>query len=248
MDIRAHLAKGGSMLGTWVGMNNTVSAEIIAKAGYDFVIIDTQHGAVFPEDLLILLQLFDAHNVPPLVRVTWTDQPEIMRALDMGAAGVVVPMVSTPEQAKLAAEACRYPPRGTRSFGPVRSYYSTEGVVADPLCLVMCETKEGHENIDAIAATPGVDGVLVGPVDLALSYGYSTQEAFTAPQPILDATSDVVAACRKHNKISASAALGLPNGKELVRRGVQMVGVNADSFHIRLGVAADLKEMRSWQA
>ncbi len=249
MDIvRDKLAKGGSIFGTWVALANTNSAEIVAKAGYDFVIIDTQHGGIAANDLLPLIQIFDGKNVPALVRVTWTDQAQIMRALDLGAAGVVVPMVSTAAQAKLAAEACRYPPRGIRSFGPVRSYYSVDGSVADPICLVMIETAEGLQNLEAIASTPGVDGILIGPMDLALSLGFSVAEGLAGQPRILEATSEIVDACRRHKIISASAAIGLPNGKELAKRGVQMIAGGSDSLQIMLGTASDLKEMRSWQA
>ena len=128
--IREKLAKGGSIYGTWVALANTNSAEIVANAGYDFVVIDMQHGGIAANDILPLIQVFDGKGIPALVRVTWTDQAQIMRALDLGAAGVVVPMVSTAEQAKTAADACRYPPAGIRSFGPVRRYYSTDGSVA----------------------------------------------------------------------------------------------------------------------
>jgi 4-hydroxy-2-oxoheptanedioate aldolase len=245
--IRQKLAGGGSIFGTWVALANTNSAEIVANAGYDFVVIDTQHGGIAANDILPLIQIFDGKGVPALVRVTWTDQAQIMRALDLGAAGVVVPMVSTPEQAKLAGEACRYPPKGIRSFGPVRRYYSTDGSPADPICLVMVETAQALDNLEAIASTPNVDGILIGPMDLALSVGFSQAEGLAGPPRILEETSRIVEVCRKHDIISASAAIGLPNGKELVRRGVQMVAASADSLHIMLGTAADLKEMRSWQ-
>jgi len=244
-SIRVKLAEGGSIFGTWIGLANTISAEIIGQAGYDFVISDTQHGGISPGDLLPLLQVFDFKNTPALVRVNWTDPAQIMRALDLGAAGVVVPMVSNARQARIAAEAVRYPPGGIRSFGQVRSYYSSEGAVADPICLVMVETAEAMENLDAIASTPGVDGILVGPVDLALSLGLGP--ALVMPPEVFIAMDRVVAACRRHNIISASASLGLGNARELMNRGVQMIVNGADSLFIRAGAAADIKEMRSWQ-
>jgi 4-hydroxy-2-oxoheptanedioate aldolase len=169
-----------------------------------------------------------------------------MRAMDLGAAGVVVPMVSTPEQARFAAEAVRYPPHGIRSFGPVRSYYSQDGNVADPICLVMVETAEAMENLDAIASTPGVDGILVGPMDLGLSFGFDVATAFSLPEKTHDAIDQVVAACRRHNIISASAAFSHEHGRKLKSQGVQMIAGGSDSLLIRAGAAADLKEIRSW--
>lgn len=244
--IRSKLAAGGSIFGTWSAIGNTICAELLAGAGYDFLIVDTQHGGVSAGDLLPMLQAIEAKGVPALVRVTWADQAQIMRAMDLGAAGVVVPMVSTAEQAKLAAEAIRYPPHGIRSFGPVRSYYAQDGTPADPICLVMVETAEAMENLDAIVATPGVDGILVGPMDLGLSFGFDVATAFSLPEKTHAAIDQVVAACRKHNKISASAAFSLPHAKRLKEQGVQMISGGADSLLIRAGAAADLKEIRSW--
>ena len=245
--IREKLARGGSIFGTWVALANTTSAEIIANAGYDFVVIDMQHGGIAPNDVLPLIQIFDGKGSPALVRVTWTDPAQIMRALDLGAAGVVVPMVSTAEQAKIAGDACRYPPAGIRSFGPVRRYYSTDGSVADPICLVMVETAQALDNLEAIASTPNVDGILIGPMDLALSLGFSQAEGLAGPPRIMEETSRIVEVCKQHNIISASAALGLPNGKKLAGAGVQMIAAGADSLQIMLGTASDLREMRSWQ-
>lgn len=235
-------------MGAWVAVGSTVTAELMGAAGYDFLIVDTQHGSISPHDLLSMLQAIEGKGTPPLVRVNWAEPAQIMRALDLGAAGVVVPMVSTAEQARIAAESCRYPPRGNRSFGPVRSFYSPEGAVADPICLVMVETAEAMDNLEAIAATPGVDGILVGPVDLALSLGLDFAGAFTMSPQVFEAMDKVVDACHRHNIIAASAAVSLLNAQELVKRGVQMVASGADSLFVRMGAAADLKEMRSWKA
>ncbi len=249
MDIiREMLTEDATLFGAWVAIGSTTSAEIMASAGYDFLIVDTQHGGSSSHDLLPMLQVIDGSGTPALVRVNWSDQAQIMRAIDLGAAGVVVPMVSTAEQARTAAEACRYPPLGIRSFGPVRSYYSGNGIAPQPICLVMVETAEALDNLDAIASTPGVDGILVGPVDLALSLGHDFASAFTMSEQVFAAVDEVVAACRRHHIISASAAVGLDNARELMRHGIQMVASGADSQMIRAGAAADLQKMRNWQA
>jgi 4-hydroxy-2-oxoheptanedioate aldolase len=243
--IRAKIAQGQTVFGSWVAIGNTVSAELLGQAGYDWLCIDTQHGGIAGEGLLLMLQAISISGTPALVRVPWTDQAQIMRALDLGAAGVVVPMVSTGEQAKLAADACRYPPKGIRSFGPVRSYYAPDGTVADPICLVMVETAEAMQNLDAIASTPGVDGILIGPADLALSLGYGLQ--FKMLPEIFAAYDKIIAACKRHKIICASAALSLENAGELMKRGIQMLGVGADSLFIRRGAAEDLAQLKKWR-
>lgn len=99
-------------------MADSVSAELMGGAGFDWVIVDTQHGSVTGADLVRVLQALAIGNTSAVVRIPWTDAATIMRALDVGAAGVIVPMVNTPEEAALAAAALRYPPQGIRSMGP----------------------------------------------------------------------------------------------------------------------------------
>jgi 4-hydroxy-2-oxoheptanedioate aldolase len=243
--IRAKIAQGQTLLGSWVAVGNTITAELMGTAGYDWLCIDTQHGGIAGDSLLTMLQAVSGTNTPALVRVSWTDQALIMRALDLGAAGVVVPMVSNAAQAKLAADACRYPPKGIRSFGPVRSYYQPDGKVADPLCLVMVETKEAMDNLEAIAATPGVDGILIGPADLSLGLGYGLN--FKMLPEVFAAYDKIIAACKKNKIIVASAALSLENAQELMQRGIQMLGVGADSLFVRRGAAQDLEQLKKWR-
>lgn len=242
--VREAVAAGRPTFGAWVTLGDTISAELMGKAGYDWVILDTQHGGVTWDAMLGLVQALDLGGTRALVRVGWTDQMQIMRAMDVGALGVIVPMVSTPEQAAFAAQAVRYPPHGIRSFGPVRNYYGAPGgTPEEPLCLVMIETAEALDNLDAIAATPGVDGLFVGPVDLALSLGLGP--AFVMPEPVLAGIDAVVAACRRHGVISGCAALG--NAGELAARGVQFLTLGSDAGMVRRGAAEDVAQMRRWR-
>jgi 4-hydroxy-2-oxoheptanedioate aldolase len=117
-------------------------------------------------------------------------------------------------------------------------------IAFEPLCFVMIETAEAMQNLEAIAAVPGVDGLFVGPVDLAISLGLGP--SLEMPKPVLDAIDQVVAACRKHGKISGSACLGLPNTHELMRRGVQYLAQGNDLGWIRRGAAAELEQLRAW--
>ncbi len=243
--IRDADARGRPTFGSWISLRDSAAAEIMGKAGYDWVILDTQHGALGWDDLLGLMQALDLGATRALVRVGWNDPMQIMRALDLGAAGVIVPMVSTAEQARIAAQAVRYPPHGIRSYGQVRNYYAQRDEAApEPLCMVMIETAEALDNLEAIAATPGVDGLFVGPVDLALSLGLGA--ALTMPEPVLAAIDDVVAACGRHGVIPGCAALGLDNARALAQRGVSFVALGADAGLLRRGAAADLAQARGW--
>jgi 4-hydroxy-2-oxoheptanedioate aldolase len=231
--------------GAWVTLSDTVSAEVMGRAGFDWVILDTQHGAIGWPALTGVLQALDLGGTPALVRTGANDPAQIGRALDLGAVGVVVPMVSTASQARAAAEATRYPPLGVRSFGPVRSFYGApDETRPEPLCLVMIETAEALGNLEAIAAVEGVDGLFLGPVDLALSLGLGA--ALTMPDPVLEAVDAVVAAASRHGLIAGCPSLGLENGRALANRGVRFITVASDVGAIRRGAAADLAEARAW--
>jgi 4-hydroxy-2-oxoheptanedioate aldolase len=243
--IRDTLVTGRPTFGSWIAIADSVAAEVLGKAGYDWAILDTQHGGVGWDDLLPMLQALDLGGTAGLVRTGWNDAAQIMRALDLGAAGVIVPMVSTPEQALAAAQAVRYPPHGIRSFGPVRNYYAASGAAPrEPLCFVMIETAEAMDNLDAITATPGVDGLFVGPVDLALSLGLGP--ALTMPEQVFSAIGDVIAACQRHGKIPGAAALGLANAQALAGHGLKFITISSDIGLLRRGAAADLSQARSW--
>src|SRR5918998_6518728 len=154
----------------------SVGAEIFAGTGVDYVCVDQQHGVIDYDSMVPMFQAIRAEGAAPITRVLSNDQFLIMKALDAGALGVIVPLVNSTEDAARAVAACRYPPRGMRSYGPVRA----AGVIGsrDPevlggevLCLVMVETREALERVEEIAATPGLDGIYIGPSDLALSLG-----------------------------------------------------------------------------
>ena len=234
--VRERHAAGKPALGSWATIGNGVSAELMGRAGLDFVALDGQHGGIDWHNMIDTLRAVELGGTQTLVRVRWCTADYIMRTLDLGAGGVIVPMVSNAEQAGIAAQACRYPPHGNRSFGKVRSYYSPDGDTIDPICMVMIETAEAMDNLDAIAATPGVDGLFVGPVDLALSLGRGVELQMTGE--ILDACRKVVEAAGRHGKIPGCAALGNDNARALAGIGMTFLALGADSGYIRAGAAA----------
>ena len=243
--IRQALAEQRPSFGAWSVLPGSLPAELLGGAGFDWVILDAQHGGVVVGDLVPMLQALQLGGTPAVVRVPWTDPPTIMRVLDFGATGVLVPMVNTADDAAEAAAAMRYPPDGIRSNGQTRPRYaSTAEAHGDVVLLVMIETAEGLGKVDAIAATPGVDGLFVGPVDLALSLGLPLDFTGRA-QPVVEATDRVVAAARRAGKFVGTVSSGPEHAAELVRRGVAFITLGADVGYLRAGIARDKATVES---
>ncbi|MGW4335931.1 HpcH/HpaI aldolase family protein [Rhodococcus koreensis] len=243
--IKQAVAAGRPSLGVWSVVGSPVVAEMAGRAGLDWVLLDRQHGPVSEHDLLTCIQAVEVGGSVAMVRVGANDPRLIMRALDLGADGVVVPLVSSASEAAAAVSAVRYPPAGSRSFGPVRRYYDAEGQPAAPLCLAMIETRAGLEAIDEIAATPGLDGLFVGPVDLALDLG------FGMPDPedcavLIEPVHRVVQAAERHGVIAGSVALSTTMAESLLEVGVRLIASGSDVGHINQGFAADAERRRAW--
>ncbi len=171
-----HWRAGESSLGVWSNLPDIHLAETLARMGFDWICFDLQHGLMDYGDLTRLLPAICGQPLTPLVRVAANQPEQIGKVLDAGAQGVIVPMVNTAEDAQRAVAACRYPPAGTRSCGPLRDamiegfqYLATAN--EQVACIVMIETEEGLANVEAIAATPGVDAIFVGPMDLCYGLG-----------------------------------------------------------------------------
>jgi 4-hydroxy-2-oxoheptanedioate aldolase len=249
--IRAALAEGRPTFGLWTTMADSLAAELMGGAGFDWAIVDTQHGSVTGPDLVRVTQALALGGTSAIVRVPWTDAATIMRALDIGAIGVIVPMVNTPEEAALAASALRYPPAGIRSMGPTRGgFVSTTAANDDAVLLVMIETAEALGRVEEIAATPGVDGLFVGPVDLGLSLGLPLDWTGTHPD-VLAAMDKVVAAAEGTGVFVGTVSSSADHARDLVRRGVKFVSLGADVGYIRAGIATDravLETLRAAQA
>jgi 4-hydroxy-2-oxoheptanedioate aldolase len=251
--VRARWAAGEAACGVWSTLPDPVVAELLGRAGHDYVCVDWQHGMTGPGTAVPVLQALRGTPATVLVRVPGPDPEAMMRALDLGADGVVVPMVDTPEQAAAAVAACTYPPGGVRSWGPM--WGDVDGGAPDPatadaarLVVVMVETAQGLANAEAIAAVPGVDAVYVGPNDLALSLGHGRETYLTSPA--VHAALDRV--------VAATAAAGTATGLHCATpemaaywqgRGVRLLTVATDSTLLRTGSAAALAHVRgSWGA
>ena len=169
-------AAGRPVINGWMNAPGGFQAEVMAAMGWDSVTIDTQHGLIGYAEMVAMLQAISTTAATPLVRVSWNEPGEIMRALDAGAYGVICPMINDAVECAAFVQACRYPPAGFRSSGPIRaSVYAGADYLAhandEILAIAMVETLGGLANLDAICATPGLDGVYIGPSDLSLAMG-----------------------------------------------------------------------------
>jgi 2-keto-3-deoxy-L-rhamnonate aldolase RhmA len=180
--LKNRLRQGETTFGAWLTVANTTIAEIMAGAGFDWVFIDTEHGGFSNEGLQTCLVAFNGSPTVPMVRVAWNDHVLIKQALDMGAEGILIPMVSSVAEAQIAVSACKYPPEGTRGFGPRRaSDYgrNTDAYVAQAndsvIVIVQIEHVNGVAQIDGILDTQGIDVVCLGPTDLSGSAGVLRQ-------------------------------------------------------------------------
>lgn len=235
-------ASGRPAINGWLSVGNPFTAEIMAAQGYDSLTIDMQHGALDYAAALPMLQAMRASGVVPMARVPWLEPGIIMKMLDAGALGVICPMVNTAAEAAAFASYVRYPPLGQRSFGPTRAVYAAgAGYAAGAndaiLAFAMVETAEALANVEAIAATPGLDGIYVGPVDLTLSLtGGRLAPGFDREEPeIVAALQRIAAACRAAG-IRAGLHCGTPDyAARAVGWGFDLTTVGGD---VRLLAAA----------
>jgi 4-hydroxy-2-oxoheptanedioate aldolase len=224
-----------------------VTAELAAAAGYDYVCIDLQHGLSDEWTMVSMLQATGAAGGTALVRPTWNEPGLIMRALDLGAAGVIIPLVSSPAEAERAVEACRYPPVGTRSYGPSRAELVLgssvpEELAAAALCFVMIETREGLDQVEEIAATPGLDGLYIGPSDLSLALGITPRVG--GPE-LEQAIARVLEAAHAHGLIAGMHCGSGEAARARAEQGFDMVTVVVDAALFAASIARELADARA---
>ncbi len=251
-SFKARLAQGRGAVGIWIESYDPVAAEILATAGYDCAMIDLEHGPGSYRDAQLVMQAMRGTACAPLVRVPVNSRVEIKRALDIGAVGVMCPSVSTVEDARESAIACRYPGAGgVRGMAPaiVRAAdygRDAQGYIArsDREVLTICqiETRAGVENIDAIAAVEGVDLLFIGPMDLSGDMG---QVGNPDHPDVQAAIAKVEAAVRAAGKLLGAVPTGAHSARELLARGYNMVLPDADTLLLRDGARASLAALRS---
>ena len=233
-------ADGKAVINGWLQIPNSFSAEVMAHQGWDSLTIDMQHGVVDYPNALPMLQAISTTDVVPMARVNWNEPGQIMKILDAGSYGVICPMVSNRNQAENFVKACLYPPKGFRSFGPIRGLLyggSDYGKNANNeiLKFAMIETKEALENLDQIMSTPGLDGIYIGPADLSLAIG--EEPSFDKPEG--DKVYDTIMKILEHAKSNKIVA-GIHNMKadyaeKMISKGFQLVTVGSDQRFMSAG-------------
>ena len=221
------------VLGAWCTTGSPAAIELMADSGYDFLLIDAQHGEVGMAHLEPMLRAFGDNDVTPVVRVPHGDYATIGRALDAGAQTVIVPMVETRAQAEEAARAMRYSPDGGRSWAVTRAARrlgsDPASVNSEVALLVMIETAAGLANAAAIAGVPGVDGIFVGPADLGLTLGQAPGSALLAPE-VETALDTVAGVCAENGRVA-----GLAGGIEYAERGFKVLTIANDRALLSAG-------------
>ena len=229
LGIRELWAERDVAVGGWCAIPSPFVAELLVTVGFDWICLDLQHGLIGYETMVGMLQAV-ARRVPVLVRVPWNQPDEIMRPLDAGAAGVIVPMVNSAEEADAAVRACRYAPEGFRSWGPIRASlgdpdFGPAAANRHVVCVIMIETVKGVENVDEILAVPGVDVVLIGPNDLALSESGTLEASARKPRD-RELVGRVLEACGRAGVVVATSVGGLDDARQWLDVGIKMIGVS----------------------
>jgi 4-hydroxy-2-oxoheptanedioate aldolase len=242
--LREKWAKGETVFGLFAGLPCGFAAEIVCAKGVDYVCVDQQHGVCDYRDMVEMARGIDARGAVALTRVPANESWVIGKSLDAGAQGVIVPLVNNRREAAQAVAACRYPPKGERSNGPARAALvmgsrdmkiTGDGV----LCFVMVETRDGLANVEDIAATPGLDGIYIGPSDLAISLGLGPGLDRDEPEHVA-AVAAILAACQRHKIIPGIHTGSGRSAKNFAAKGFRLVTFGGDANLLRAGVEREL--------
>jgi len=235
-------AEGKIAHGGWLSIGHPMTAEAMGSVGFDYLCVDMQHGTADYSQAFSMLQTLRSSPSALLARVPWNEPGIIGRILDAGAAGIIVPMVNSVAEAEAAVAACRYPPDGARSWGPIRPArihdgYSPASANAGVACIPMIETAQAVAALDDILAVPGIDAIYVGPADLSISYGQPP--ASDNDGPFAEALKRIVDSCAANGVIP-----GIHTSPQFARarrdQGFRMITVASDLLALAAGAASML--------
>jgi 4-hydroxy-2-oxoheptanedioate aldolase len=242
--------EGKPAVGGWLSIPHCFSAEVMAHTELDWLCIDMQHGCIDYSDVVPMLTAISTTAVTPFVRVPWNEPSIIMKVLDAGAYGVIVPMVSNRAEAERAVAACRYPPAGIRSNGPNRAVLYggadyQKHADREMACVAMIETAEGIEKMEEIISTPGLDAVYIGPTDLALALGLPPVMDNDDPKHVAT-VNRVLETCRRHNVVAAMHTASSKYTQRYIDQGFKMVMLAADRVAMSNYVKAEIARLTGW--
>lgn len=240
------MLQGEPAFGYSLGLGSPLAAEALSRSGIDFLLLETQHGSWGTDGSILALMAMAGGAATPMARVARNDYTLIGKLLDQGTLGVVVPMVHTADDARAAAGACRFPPRGTRSWGVGRARTLGDDyldVIDEQLFLaVQIESIEAVENAERIMAVDGIDGCWVGPADLALSMGVHPRDA-AQDERHRQALERVLEACRNTGKVPGLACSSPEEALRRAEQGFRFLTAGSDVGFMLGGVRAGLRTL-----
>ena len=242
--LRKIWARGEAVVNGWLSIPSSFSAEVMAHQGFDSLTVDMQHGVVDYQVAVTMLQAIATTPVMPLARVPWNDPALLMKALDAGVYGIICPMINSRAEAEALVRACKYPPRGYRSYGPVRASIYAGGDYVDHanddlVVMPMIETAEALKNLDEILSVPGVDAVYVGPADLSLALGCRPPRLDQTDAPVVEAQLKIVEACKRHGVYAGIHNATSGYALKMMAQGYQFVTLASDSRHLAAKAAEE---------
>ncbi|MBV9673651.1 MAG: 2,4-dihydroxyhept-2-ene-1,7-dioic acid aldolase [Verrucomicrobia bacterium] len=245
--------RGETVISGWLSIPSGYAAEIMAKAGYDALTVDMQHGLQDYQSLVACLQSIPRDGPVPMVRVPWNEPGIIGKVLDAGAMGIICPMINTVQEVRALVSGVRYPPLGARSHGPIRAgtygeagtYYLTANT--DVICMPMIETEQAISNLDAILDVPGIDAVYVGPGDLGMSIGLPPKVDREEPQ-IIKFYETILAACSRRGMHAGIHNSAPSYAVRMMQMGFRFVVVSSDSGILLRAAKSDVQNVQTARA
>jgi 4-hydroxy-2-oxoheptanedioate aldolase len=241
------LSKDLPALNGWLCLPASFSAEVMAAQGWDSLTIDLQHGLIDYQVAVGMLQAISGGRATPLVRIPWLDPAIIMKVLDAGAYGVICPMINSAEETEKFVAACRYPPAGIRSFGPLRArVYAGSDYFKEAnrtiLAIAMIETRSALEHLDEILSVPGLDGIYVGPSDLSIALGLAPT-LDSNEKTLLGAIKQIVDAARAKNLIAGIHTHSVAYARRVIDLGYRFVTIGSDVYFLTEKTSEILRAM-----
>ena len=243
---------GGAAINGWLAIPSIVTAETMAHEAWDSLTIDLQHGLNDYSTSLSMLQAISTTDTVPFARVHWNEPGIIMKMLDAGTYGIICPMINSKEECEKFVGACRYTPKGYRSFGPVRANiyggsdydkYANEDIIT----MAMIETKEAVENLDSILSVEGLDSIYIGPADLSMSYTNKPSFDIVDP-PVNKVIESILSKAKKHNVVAGIHTGSTDYAHKMIHLGFQFVTILSESKILSSAVEEILKDMKKDQS
>ena len=247
-QLKETLKAGKAAIGTFIQIGHPDITEMLSNVGFDWLLLDGEHGPFGIETMQTMLQAMNGTKTVPIIRAPWNDPVYIKRALDIGAYGLLIPLVSSKREAENVVHALRYPPGGIRGVGPRRAsrYYLdfkeyVATVDAELLVMVQIETREAVQNISEILSVDGIDSYFVGPMDLSAALGHMGD--VNHPE-VTETIAKIVEAGKKAKKIGGIYAFSVEDIQKRIQQGFQFISFGSDSRLLMGSAQESLKKIR----